>query len=72
MNPIMVIIIGILLFLLVCFIIRKKDIDIPGYDRIENGMFLILILGVCIMWPLSLPIVIITTIGFIITGKHKE
>lgn len=51
MNPIMVIVIGILLFLLVCFIIRKKDIDIPGYDRIENGMFLILILGVCIMWP---------------------
>lgn len=48
MNPAMIPIIGVLLFLLVCFIIRKKEIDLPGYDRTENGLFLVMVLGACI------------------------
>lgn len=72
MNPILIPIIGILLFMLVCFIIRKKDIDLPGYDRTENGLFLVMVLGGCIAWPLSLPIVAVVLIGLVIAGKHKD
>lgn len=72
MNSALISIVGILLFMLVCFIIRKKDIDLPGYDRIENGMLLAMVLVVCIAWPLSLPIAVVVLIGLVITGKHKD
>lgn len=72
MNPILIPVVGILLFLLVCFIIRKKEIDLPGYDRTENGLFLVMVLGVCIAWPLSLPITIVVLIGLVVTGKNKD
>lgn len=72
MDSIIVLVIGTLLFLLECFIIRKKDIDLPGSDNVEKGVLLILQLCICMMWPITLPLFIIVFIGMIITGKYEK
>lgn len=72
MDPVTIIIIGTLLFLLVCFIIRKKDIDLPGSDNFSNALLLVMQFCLCIIWPITLPLAIIVFIGFIITGKYEK
>ena len=72
MTPIIVLLLSIPIFIFACFIIRVKDIDLPGYDRIDNLFILIFLYGVCLIWPISLPVVIIGLVGLVITGKHKD
>nr|DAD57785.1 MAG TPA: hypothetical protein [Bacteriophage sp.] len=72
MNPIMIAVIGLLLFLLVCFIVRKKKIELPGYDRVDNSIVILMILGTCIAWLITLPVEIVVFIGLIITRGNEE
>lgn len=72
MNPIMIAVIGLLLFLLVCFIVRKKKIELPGYDRVDNSIVILMILGTCIAWPITIPVGIAVFIGLIITRGNEE
>lgn len=72
MTPTIVLLLSIPIFIFVCFIIRVKDIDLPGHDRIDNLLLLIFLYGVCLIWPISLSVVIIGLIGLVVTGKHKD
>ena len=41
MDPLFIILIGCAIFLALCFVIRVKDIDLPGSEPIEKFMVIL-------------------------------
>lgn len=72
MDPLFVILIGCVIFLTLCFVIRVKDIDLPGSEPFEKFMVILFAFLACLMWPVLLPIFSIAALGLLITGKHKK
>ena len=72
MVEFLVLLVGIIIFLSICYFLRIKGIEFPGSDMIENGVLLSLLLVACLIWPISLPIAAISCVGLFIIGKFDD
>lgn len=72
MTPTIILLLSVPIFISLCFIIRIKDIDLPGDDRVDNLFYLFFLFGTCLIWPITLSVLIIGLVGLVITGKHKD
>ena len=67
-----IILIGIIIFLSICYFLRFKDIEIPGSEIIEKAVLLSLLLVACLIWPISLPIAVVSCAGLFIASKFDD
>lgn len=64
--------VAIIIFLSICYFLRIKEIELPNSDVFESFViFSILFIG-CLIWPISLPIAIVSYIGLRIVGKFDD
>lgn len=72
MVEFLVLLVGIIIFLSICYFLRVKGIELPGSDMIDNAALLSLLLATCLIWPVSLPIAVVTFAGLFIASKFDD
>lgn len=72
MVEFLILLVGIIIFLSICYFLRVKEIEIPGSEILEKGVLLSLLLVACLIWPVSLPIAAVSCVGLFIVDKFGD